>query len=152
MQKTNKKGVAPYVSWVLLIALAASLSVFMYSWITEQADTSSAQIEQRSDTSLCEDARINLDSVCQNTQTLNMNVTNANILEINRLDFRFFDLYDNTESRSLNITIRTGDTEIVEVLKQGTLSQAEIIPVLIRGGKIITCTKSMITVENIKVC
>ena len=148
----GKKGFAAYISWVLLISFAAALSVFMFSWISATMETSTSQIEQRSDISMCDDVSFNVDEVCQNTQTLNMNVTNDNLLEINSLNFRFFDIYDTAETRALNITIRSQDSQELQVLKQGTLQQAEIIPVLFRGNKIITCTKSLITLENIKVC
>ena len=148
----GKKGIAEYVSWVLLISFAAAMSIFMYGWISSQVETHSQNLQERSDTSLCDDVGINIVSVCQNTQTLNMNISNVKMLGISRMDFRFYDLYDGKDQRSVNLTIRPGEKESLEVIKQGTLKQAEIIPVTIQDDTIITCTKSKIIIENIKVC
>ena len=151
-RRIGKKGIETYVGFVLLIGFVVSISVFMYAWINSQVETSTQGIEERADTATCEEVGISIKDICQNTQTLNMNITNVKLLGITQLRFRFFDLYDNTESRSKNITIRPGDTQRVEVLKQGTLRQAEIIPIIRQDDKIITCTKSMIKAENIKIC
>lgn len=148
----NKQAVAPYISWVLLISFAAAISVFMYGWISGQVETSTESIEQRADTALCDDVGLNVVTVCQNTQTLNMNISNIKMLGITSLNFRFYDLYDNQDYRSINLTIRPGDTKAVEVIKQGTLKQAEIIPITQDGSKVITCIKSKVTLENIQVC
>lgn len=143
---------APYVSWVLLLSFAAALSAFMFAWMTTQVEISTSTIEERTDTATCDDISVSVDEACQNTQTLNINVTNVRLLTVNGLKFRFFDLYDNTELRSINITIRPGDTQTIEVIKQGTLKQAEIIPFTKQDDKIITCTVSMTTLENIQIC
>lgn len=148
----KKKGLESYISWVLLLGLTVALSVFMFSWINSHAESSVEDMEERADTSACDDAGLSLKGICQNTQTLNMNITNIRELAISRINFRFFDLYDNQDSRSLNITIRPGDTERIEIIKQGTLKQAEIIPVITLENSIITCKKSMITAENIAIC
>lgn len=150
--KLKKRGIAPYMSWVLLMGLIIILSLFMFSWITTQVDTSISYIEKGSDNSLCEKLSLSINDACQNTQTLNMNVTNVNTLEIDQLRFRFFDLYDNPEFRTLNITIRPRDIESIKVLKQGTLKQAEIIPVIIKDKKIIVCNDKIVTLENINIC
>ena len=151
-RKLGKKGVEAYVSWILLTAFAVAISVFMYSWINSQVETSVDNIEQRSDLSMCDDIGLNIKNMCQNTQTLNTNITNVKLLAVSQLNFRFFDLYDNVDQRQVNITIRPGDTQFIEVIKQGTLKQVEIIPVIKQDNKIITCTKSMLSAENIKIC
>jgi hypothetical protein len=148
----GKKGIEAYLGWVLLIGFSVVISVFMYSWINSQVETSVTNIENRADTSACDEAGLTLKTICQNTQTLNMNITNIRLLTISGMNFRFFDLYDNQDSRSINVTIRPSDTESLEVIKQGTLKQVEIIPIIREGNNIITCRKSMITSENIKIC
>jgi len=151
-RKIGKKGVAEYLSWVLLISFAAAMSVFMYSWINGQVQTNTQDIQQRADTALCDNVGINIISVCQNTQTLNMNISNVKVLGISSLTFRFYDLYDNQDQRSINVTIRPGEKQDIQVIKQGTLKQAEIIPVTKQENTIITCAKSKLTIENIKIC
>lgn len=148
----GKRGVESYVAWVMLIAIAVSTAVFMYTWTTTSVENSMEFVEESSDKGICQDVGINLISVCQNAQTLNMEVSNIKLQGISGLKFQFFDLYDNAESRTKNLSIRPKEIKEVEVIKQGTLKQAEITPIIISNNKIISCTKSMITIENIKVC
>ncbi len=150
--KKSRRAVAAYISWVLLLGFAIAISVFMYSWINSQVDKTTVSIEQRSDTALCDDVLLAVKNSCQNTQTLNMNISNIKLLGISGLKFRFYDLYDNQDSREISISLRPGDTEDVEIIKQGTLKQAEIIPITSQDNKVVTCTESTVTLQDIKFC
>ncbi len=160
MKKTNnpsrmlkgKKAIEAYIGWIFLIGFSIVVSTFMYSWINSQVQNSVQGIEQRADTSECDSVGLTLNAICQDTQTLNMNITNIKLLTISGMNFRFFDLYDNQDSRSINITISPVDTKKINIIKQGTLKQVEIIPIIKQNNKIITCRKSMITSENINIC
>ena len=148
----GKKGIESYVAWVILVALAVATGVFMYTWTTTSVEDSMTFIEQADDKGICQDVGITIVNVCQNAQTLNMNVSNIRLQGISGLKFQFFDIYDNAESRIKNTTIRPKDIKELEIIKQGTLKQVEITPITIKDDKIIACTKSTITIENIRIC
>ena len=152
MKKMGKKGVETYISWVLLIALAITTSIFMYVWTTSSVESSMEYVIESDNKGICQDVGISLVNVCQNAQTLNMNVSSTNIQGISGLKFQFIDIYDNVESRSRNISIRPNELKEMEVIKQGTIKQVEITPVITTNNQIITCIKRMISVENIRVC
>lgn len=156
MRKLNKKGVESYVAWVLLISFAVIISVFMYTWITSHVENQLTFVEESDDKEVCSDVGITITGACQNAQTLNMNLSNIKMQGISELKFRFFDIYDNIDSRNLNISIRAGESLTLDVIKQGTLKEVQIIPVTRQNTnqniKIISCTKSMATLNNIKIC
>lgn len=151
MKHFNKRGLAPYISWILIMSFVVSLSVFMYSWIGDNVETSTSQIIDRNEETLCSDVGFSVVSACQNSKTLNMNVTNIDLLTIKEFKIRLFDLYDNVESKTILLTIRPSDTEYVKILKQGTQKQVEIIPV-IKSKNDVLCIESMVTLQNIEIC
>jgi hypothetical protein len=53
---------------------------------------------------------------------------------------------------SLNVSISPSETENLEVIKHGTLSQAEITPIVLKDGREIFCESSKITLNNIEFC
>lgn len=148
----GKRGVESYVAWVILVALTVSTAVFMYTWTTTSVEKSMEFVEETNDKGICQDVGINLISVCQNAQTLNMEVSNIKLQGISGLKFQFFDLYDNAESRTKNLSIRPKEVKEIEIIKQGTLKQVEITPIIIKDNKVISCMKSIIMIENIRYC
>ena len=143
---------AAFVSWVLIILFAVVLSAIMLNWTRSYVTKQGEDLTSRSDTLLCGDTSINIDGMCQNTQTLNMNVTNNNNLEIDKLRIRFIDLYDASEVKKIDLKLAAGDSEKYTVLKQGTTKQVKVTPIVLKKDKEIVCEDKSFTFEEIKQC
>lgn len=148
----KKKGVSQYVGWVLLIGMAIALAAMMYNWTRGFTERQVDDLEARTDDLVCESVNFDVSSACQNSQTLNMNITNTNNLRIQRLNFQFIDLYGNSESRTQTIKLFTGDNQKIRILKQGTLAQARVTPVVKKDNTLITCQQKSVAIENIEQC
>ncbi|MBN1502984.1 hypothetical protein JW930_05560 [Candidatus Woesearchaeota archaeon] len=148
----TKKAMSQYLSWILLILFAVGLSSFMLVWTRNYVKGQSDDLTSRADNAMCDDVSLNLDGYCQNSQTLNMNITNTNLLTIAYLRLRFIDLYDNIADKKIEADISPGDTERITVLKQGTLRQVRVVPVMINDKKEIICNGKGVSLEEIKQC
>jgi hypothetical protein len=148
----SRRGMSTYVSWILIILMAVGLSAFMLHWTRSYVQKQGEDLTTRADSTLCNDATLNADGVCQNSQTLNINITNTNNLEIYKIRLRFIDLYDNSETKTELIRLAAGDRDTYNILKQGTLSQVKVTPIVYKNKKEIACEDNSLTVEDIKQC
>lgn len=149
----NKKGVAEWMSWVLIMGFAVALGVFFFAWIRGFATDSTEEISDRSERiTLCESASVRIEKLCQDTQTLNINISNSNNIRIDELTFRFFNIYEEPELRGLNLTLKPGETNSIKLVKQGIVKQVEILPVIHDNGKRIVCENKRITESRVPIC
>lgn len=149
----DKKGITMWVSWVLLMSFAVVLSVFMYDWIFGFTSGAANELEQRTYAAEgCDDISIVIEDICQDAQTLYINITNTKNLRIKQLIFRIFDIYDEPETKTRSIDIFPGRTETLEVLKQGRTGRLEIVPVSRKGSSNIICNDRVVYEEDIATC
>lgn len=150
----NKKGISVWISWVLIIAFMAVIAAFMFGWTSSFTKSSTDRLKEVYDSVDCQLVTISIDSICQNTQTLNMNITNRKNIDIDNLIFRIYDIYGNPETKEVDTFIRHGKTNVekVEVIKQGITSVIEVVPVVIKSDTKIICDHKKITANNIKFC
>ncbi|RLE37458.1 hypothetical protein DRJ17_06535 [Candidatus Woesearchaeota archaeon] len=147
----NKRGIAIWMSWVLLIAFMVALSAFMNQWITGYSRSTAEDIETTYDEESC--TRVALDiSGCQESEKLNIEVENNGDLSIDKIIFRLYDLYSEVESKEKEVDIKAGKTKYVEVLKQGTIHMVESIPVLVSDDAVTVCRNKMHVLEDIETC
>ncbi len=150
---TSKRAVAPWISWVLLVGLAVVLGAFMLSWARDMARDSSTDLKERADTStLCSSLGLRIDSLCQNTQTLNMNVTNNNNANIKSVMVLMVDIYDSPQLRETNTTIKPEEKKELKIVKQGVVKRVEVTPATFSGSKRIVCHEKKVTTETIPIC
>jgi len=148
----KKRGVTVYISWVLVLLLVVILSAILYNWYIKRVQSSSETLKEITDKELCNSVGVNIESLCQNTQSLNINITNTRDITINQVVFGFSDIYNDPETKKKNITIESGETARIEILKQGTLGQVEITPVIFIDNKDYYCKNSKVYKNNIKQC
>ena len=154
MRNIGKKGISIWISWVLIIAFMAILAIFMFSWTSNFADSHTDRLKEVYNSVDCNFVTISIDTICQNTQTLNMNITNRKNIDIDKLIFRIYDIYGNPEAKEVDVFIRHGkaNTEKVKVIKQGVTSIVELIPVVIKDNNKIICEDLEIKAKNIRFC
>lgn len=149
----GKKGVSAWLSWVLLVALAVIIGTFVLQWTKSQAtETVEDMVEQGDILTLCQEAGLAVNGYCQNTQTLNMNVTNNNNRKVDALIVRGFDIYNNPQGGQKNISLDPEKAKSVVVVKQGVLKRAEIMPIITVGKKRVICQSRKVVVESIPFC
>lgn len=147
----SKKGISQWLSWVLLVVLAVILSVAVFKWASGVVRDRSNDLVRLYDNEECETTSIRIENACQDTQTLYMNITNNNEQRVNGLLFRLFDVFKQPDVREKNLTLYPGRSETVRVLKQYSVKNVEVIPVVRTDENIIVCT-SKLTTARVTVC
>lgn len=148
----NKKGVSLYISWILLMLLIISLSAIMYNWYNQRAERSADILKEQSTEDVCNKVGILIENICQNTQTLNINISNSRDIKVNQLIFGLIDIYKDPETKKVNVTIYPGETEQIEIIKQGTLYQVDVIPVVVVDKITNICSNSKVFKNSIAQC
>lgn len=149
----TKKGVSEWLSWVLLVALAVIVGAFVLQWTRSQATETVEDIAEKGDIlTLCQEAGLAVLGYCQDTQTLNINVTNNNNRKVDALIVRGFDIYDMPQGGQKNISLDPEKSKNVVVVKQGVLKKAEIMPVIVVGKKRVICQSRKVSIESIPFC
>ena len=149
----SKKGISVWVSYVVLIALVVSIGFFVLRWSRGLTEETVEDIVERGDAlTTCQLAGVDINNLCQNTQTLNMDVTNSNDIKVIGLWIRMFDIYNKPQTTSRNFTLSPQKTKSVVVIKQGLIKDAAIMPIVKKGGKRIICESRKIAFEDIIVC
>ncbi len=149
----GKRGVSVWVSYVLLTALVVSLGVVVLNWSRSTTQETVDDLVERGDAlTTCASAGIDVLNLCQNTQSLNMNVTNSNEVKLEGLWASMFDIYNMPQTSSVNITIQPQKTREVDLLKQGIVKRVEFSPVVSKGGKKIKCLSRKVSFDSVPVC
>lgn len=152
MKIKTKKGVSLYISWIMIMVLVIVLSATMYNWYGQRAEKTTEVLLEQSAEDVCDSVGIVIEDLCQNTQTLNINISNKNDIKVNQLVFGLIDIYNDPETKKINITIYPGETEHIELIKQGTLYQVDVTPVAVTDGITNVCSNSKIFKNNIVQC
>ena len=149
----SKKGVSEWLSWVLLVALAVVVGTFVLQWSRgNTTKTVEDLVEKGNILTFCQETGIAVNGYCQDTQTLNINVTNNNNRKVDALIVRGFDIYNNPQGGQKNISLGPEKAMNVVIVKQGVLKRAEVMPIIIVGKKRAICQSRKITLESIPFC
>lgn len=149
----GKKAVSVWVSYVMLTALVVSLGVIVLNWSKSTTQETVDDIVERGDAlTTCSATGIDVRDLCQNTQSLNMNVTNTNEVKLEALWASIFDIYNRPQTSSVNITIQPQKTKAVDLLKQGIVKRVELSPVVSKSGKKIKCLSRKVSFDSVPVC
>lgn len=150
---SSRKGVSVWISWVLLTAFVVFIGAFVLQWSKSSTTKTVEDLTEKGEIlTLCQETSISVAGYCQKPQTLNINVTSNNNRKVDGLKVRAFDIYDNPQGGEKNVSIVPQKTVSVEVVKQGVLKRAEIMPMIIVGKKRVVCQSRKVTVENIDFC
>lgn len=152
IMKNSRKGMTSYISWILIFAFMVSISALMYNLLIDQVEVQTEQMEERVDTNICEDSGITVNQYCQDEYSLIMNITNTKTQTIEGLRISLFDIYDEPFQTSLNETIKSGEKTTINILKHGTLIQAEITPRIKNQDRELYCTSSKAVINSIEIC
>jgi hypothetical protein len=146
----SKLGISVWISWVLLVAFSVMVGTMVLQWSKSNATQTVDDItEQGEILTLCQETGISITSSCQNTQTLNMNITNNNNRKVDALLIRGFDIYDMPHGGQRNLSIDPEETVEFSIVKQGVLKRAEVVPIIKVGDKRVICQSKRITLDNI---
>lgn len=149
----GKRGISVWISYVMLTALVVALGFMVLTWSRSTTQETVDDIVARGEAlTLCEISGVDIRSICQDTQTLNMEVTNTNDVRVVGLWARMYDIYDSPQVSARNLTIEPQETKSIKLIKQGIISEAEIMPVVRKGNTLINCQSRTVTFEPVPVC
>jgi len=148
----TNRAVSPLLSWVILVGIAVVLGTFFFNWARSYTADVSKDITEKGDRASCDYMGMYVKGLCQNTQALYMNITNNNDLRIESFSFRLYDVHKNAEAKDRNITLIPGETGSLSIVKQGVLSEFEIIPAFFSGGKRLVCEGRGVRITSIPFC
>ncbi len=148
----QKKGESQYLSWILIFGMIVAISYLLYNWSIDQARKTTEQLEKSTDPLVCSEISISVEGICQTSNTLEINLTNINIMEIEGLVIKTVGLYPEDEDYLDTITVANklspGESEEISVLKQGTLSNVELTPYVKKGNKNVYCEDKSVKKEK----
>ncbi|MBI4438402.1 hypothetical protein HY640_00555 [Candidatus Woesearchaeota archaeon] len=148
----GRRAVAPWVSYVLLVGLSVVLGVIVLNWSRGFASSQGSDLKDRAEASAaCENLGVRLDKICQNTQTLNMNVTNNNNRRLDGLSVLMVDIYDAPQLRDVNVIVKPEEKAFVRVVKQGIVKRVEVTPSA-GASKRVMCPGRKVVTETIPIC
>ena len=151
--KSNKKGVEIWLSWVLLVAFSVFIGTLVLQWSKGHTTQTVDDLTQKGEIlTLCQETGVSVNSYCQKTQTLNINVTNNNNRKVEALLMRGFDIYGNPQGGERNVSLQPDKSKSVQIVKQGVLKSAEVMPIIIVGKKRVVCQSRKILLEHIDFC
>ena len=148
-RKFFRKGISIYVSWILVMAFVVGLSTFMFMFMRGYAETSAQQIKERGLSAIeCDSLFITIDSACQNTQNLYINIINRGDITVDGMIFRMYDLYYEPQIDRKNLTLEVGkyNAKEVQLIKRGDVKKIrkiEVVPIVVSNGIRITCENKM---------
>lgn len=153
MKLSGKRGVALWLSWVLMVAFLVAISVFMFKWTTNYSKYHADTLEEISDSVECDSVGLSIDAVCQTTQLLTINVTNRNSLQIDQVVLNIYDIYmENVQTKKKNVSISPGKSDTIQIIKQGTTRQIEVTPVFFSEKHIIHCNQKTALSDQVGFC
>ena len=149
----GRKGISVWISWVLLVAFSVLIGSIVLNFTRSHTTATVDDITEKGEIlTLCQETGVAVNSFCQKTQTLNMNVTNNNNRKVEALMVRGFDIYGNPHGGERNASLEPEKTKSISVVKQGVLKRAEVMPMIIVGKKRVVCQSRKITLEPIDFC
>ena len=148
----NKKGIAVFMSWVLLILIVVSLGVIFYSWARNYTKTTTTALVTSDDTSMCDSASLYVEDSCQSQDLLYVDVENNGNVKFKGCVFSMVSLFGYTSYFRINKTVNVGNTKRFVVPKEGFIKQLQISPVLTINGKDFVCSKNSFSLLNISYC
>ena len=152
-KKIGKRGVAEWLSWVLLVALAVVIGTFVLQWTRGTTTETVEDLTEKGEIlTFCQESGVAVLGYCQDTQTLNINVTNNNNRKVDAVIVRGFDIYNNPQGGQKNISLDPEKTKNVVVVKQGVLIRAEVMPIIVVGKKRVVCQSRKVAIEDITFC
>ncbi len=132
--------------------MVIALSFLLYNWTIDQTQLRTEEIEERTDPIACENIGISVEGSCQDFRSVKLNITNTDNNEIYGFILRKVGLYpeddDYIQTTTVFEKISSGYTEKFTVLKQGTLSQITIVPIVRRNNKNVYCEDQSVTKEQ----
>lgn len=153
MATKGKRAISAWISWVLLVMLSVIIGTMVMQWTRSNTTQTVEDLTEKGEIlTLCQETGLAVNSYCQDTQTLNINVTNNKLRKVDAVMVRSFDIYNNPHGSQKNISLEPEKSKSVVVVKQGVLKQAEVMPVIIVGKKRVICQSRKLTLNNINFC
>ena len=138
---------------MLLVAFSVFIGTLVLQWSRSHTTKIVDELTEKGEIlTLCQETGLAVNSYCQKTQTLNINVTNNNNRKVDALIVRGFDIYGNPQGGERVISLEPEKTKSVVVVKQGVLKRAEVMPIIIVGKKRAVCQSKKITLEPVDFC
>jgi len=142
-----------WISYVMLTALVVSLGFLVLAFSRETTEETVEDIVVRGNALVrCGLTGIDITNLCQDTQTLNMDVTNTNDIKVEGIWVKMFDIYNLPQTSSWNLTIMPQKTKEVKIIKQGIIKDADISPVIKNDKKTVICQSRTINFQDVVVC
>ncbi len=149
----NNKGMSVWVSYVLLTGLIVVIGFGVLSWSQRETQIAVSDVVERGDAlSACESISIQIDNLCQDTQTLNMDITNSGRVTVKEVLARMFTVFDEAQAHSRVVDISPQRTKSISLIKEGTLQQAEIVPVVVVDNRNVRCESRVVEYTAVPIC
>jgi hypothetical protein len=138
----SKRAASEWISWVLIMAFAVILSVFMYQFMVDYTTDQTTDIKKivyNSDE--CRLVSININSACFSAQVLNITLQNNNYVRLDKIDFRLYNGRIPLHTNLTNITMNPNREKMVSFnTGAASVTMVEVIPHIIKEQMDIICS------------
>jgi len=150
---SNKKAVSEWISWVILIAFAVSISVLVGQQMIDSTKESTESLKNYIyDTQECQNVALSINNICQNSEALNIELSNIKAVRVDEFLLKVFDGSGDSETLTLQTSIMPGEKVNVTAGKSRIAAKVEVVPVISVGDKMVMCAQKTASEDEIQDC
>ena len=143
--KADKRSIALWISFILLVLFAIILSVFTMAWVKNRAKESGEELEKvLYHDELCDKINIWVNA-SYTTSTINLSIENIGTWRIDRVLIEFFNDSLPTNDQEYDCKLRSGYSKVLKLSKQGNLIY--ITPIVRKDSLKIICENKKNKIE-----
>ena len=143
--KADKRSIALWISFILLVLFAIILSVFTMAWVKNRAKESGEELEKvLYHDELCDKINIWVNA-SYTTSTINLSIENIGTWRIDRVLIEFFNDSLPTNDQEYDCKLRPGYSKVLKLSKQGNLIY--ITPIVRKDSLKIICENKKNKIE-----
>lgn len=126
----QKRAADAWISWVLIMAFAVVLSVFMYNFMVSYTTDQTQEIKKVVyNTDECRQVSLSINAVCVSSQVLNITLQNRNYIRIDGMDFRLYNGHIPIHTNLTTITMNPNREKVI-TLDIGTATVPTLVEVI----------------------
>jgi len=149
----GKKAQAAWVSYVILIAFAVAIGVIVGSQLIQMSQKNSQELKDYIyDTQECQGVGISVQTICQNPEALNIELSNIKSIQLEEVVLRIFDGSGDAETQNVPFLLEPGKEKTLSIGKSRIADRVEILPVIYVDDSVIICQERTAEQDHIQDC
>lgn len=144
--RSHKKGSSVWISWVLLMVFMIITATAVFNWMKSFSEERVADVKERIyDTNSCESVSLYLKTLNVNPQSLNIRLSNNNLLKVDALIVRVYSSNNTIQIYEHELTIKPNEEKsFVLAINATSVSQVQIVPIVREDENEVVCRDRLV--------